>query len=293
MIHVGGTLRVSRKKGVFLNIAGNRRGYIYQGSSLVVSADTPDSRIQEEQDLEAAESAFGAGTLNKNGFPVPALDGSGEIWTLALPEGELPEGWKPVPMRQAVNIITGGSMADGAGPIGRIFRSYHIAQWRNNSRFCGSCGTANIDAGNGEYARQCPACKRMEFPRISPAVITIVVNHKDEALLAHNRNFAPGLYSLIAGFNEAGESLEATVAREIREEVNLEVKDIRYIRSQPWPFPNSLMLGFTARYNGGDLRPDGAEIEDAKWFTRENLPTLPGNGSVSRYLIGLWLEGKL
>jgi NAD+ diphosphatase len=100
------------------------------------------------------------------------------------------------------------------------------------------------------------------------------------------------VYSLIAGFNEAGESLEATVAREIREEVGLEVRDIRYIASQPWPFPNSLMLGFTARYASGELRPDGLEIEDARWFGRDNLPLLPGFGSVSRSLIEGWIAGK-
>ena len=184
-------------------------------------------------------------------------------------------------------------MADGAGPIGRIFRSYHIGLWRRESRFCGSCGSANRDAEGGDLGRVCTVCGRLEFPRISPAVITIVINDKDEALLAHNKKFLSGIYSLIAGFNEAGESLEATVAREIKEEVNLDVRDIRYIRSQPWPFPNSLMLGFTARHCGGELKPDGIEIEDARWFSRDKLPNLPGNGSVSRYLINLWLNGKL
>jgi NAD+ diphosphatase len=124
-------------------------------------------------------------------------------------------------------------------------------------------------------------------------VITIIINDKNEALLAHNRKFAGGIYSLIAGFNEAGESLEATVAREIREEVGLEVKEIRYIASQPWPFPNSLMLGFAARHASGEIRPDGEEIVDARWFKADRLPDLPGFGSVSRYLINRWIEGKL
>jgi NAD+ diphosphatase len=173
-----------------------------------------------------------------------------------------------------------------------MLRAYHVAQWRQDSVFCGSCGAKNIDAPD-ELARHCPACGRREYPRISPAVITIILNDDGRALLAHNKKFANGVYSLVAGFNEAGESLEATVAREIREEVGLEVKDIRYIASQPWPFPNSLMLGFTARYAGGEIHPDGIEIEDAKWFTRDNLPKLPGNGSVSRYLINGWLDGRL
>jgi NAD+ diphosphatase len=124
---------------------------------------------------------------------------------------------------------------------------------------------------------------------VCPAIIVIITDDKDRILLAHNKKFRSGLYSLISGFNEAGESLEDTVAREVREEVNIEVKDAVYVRSQPWPFPNSLMLGFSARYLSGEIRPDGIEIEDARWFDRDNLPELPGEGSLSRFLINLWL----
>jgi NAD+ diphosphatase len=101
------------------------------------------------------------------------------------------------------------------------------------------------------------------------------------------------LYSLIAGFNEAGESLEDSVAREIYEEVNVRVKDIVYVKSQAWPFPGSLMLGFKARYLSGAIMPDGVEIEDARWFTKDGLPELPAEGSVSRFLINRWLDGSL
>jgi NAD+ diphosphatase len=136
----------------------------------------------------------------------------------------------------------------------------------------------------------CPVCGRQEFPRISPAVIVLVTNDRDEALLAHNANFSGGIYSLIAGFVEAGETLESTIIREIREEVNIEVDRIQYAASQPWPFPNSLMLGFTARYAGGTLKPDGKEILDARWFSRDALPNLPGNGSVAKFIIDRWLR---
>jgi NAD+ diphosphatase len=195
-------------------------------------------------------------------------------------------------MRQAVNLLSYGATVDGSGPVGRVLRIFHISQWRKDSAYCGTCGSRNGDSPT-ELARICPGCGRLEFPRISPAVITIIINDRGEALLAHNKKFASGVYSLIAGFNEAGENLEMTVAREIREEVGLEVKDIRYTASQPWPFPNSLMLGFTARHAGGEIRCDRIEIEDAQWFRRDALPGLPGSGSVSRYLIGLWLNGKL
>lgn len=271
----------------------NMGAYLYQGNNLVVPAETPDSEIREELDCGIIDAAFGGIFPDRESFTVTSVDGSGDIRVIDLPEGELPPGWKAIPLRQALNIISGETMADGVGCVGRILRSHHIALWRRDSRFCGSCGEKNRDADTGELARQCPACGRLEFPRIAPAVITIITNDRDEALLAHNSKFASGMYSLIAGFNEAGESLEATVAREIKEEVNLDVRDIRYVRSQPWPFPNSLMLGFTARHCGGEIRPDGIEIEDARWFSRADLPALPGYGSVSRYLIGLWLEKKL
>ena len=267
--------------------------YVYQGNTLVVQDSTPDSQIQDEISGELIDAAFRGVFQDIDSFVVSSLDKSPEIRTITLPAGELPPGWKAIPMRQAVNAITGGTMADGVGPIGRILRSHHVALWRRESRYCGSCGAANRDADNEELARLCTVCGRLEFPRISPAVITIVINDKEEALLAHNKKFIPGIYSLIAGFNEAGESLEATVAREIKEEVNIDVKDIRYIRSQPWPFPDSLMVGFAAHYAGGELRPDGIEIEDVRWFPRDSPPDLPGSSSVSRYLINLWLEGKL
>jgi NAD+ diphosphatase len=227
-------------------------------------------------------------------FEAPALDAPEGVIRggLLREDRDLPLGWRALPVRQGLSRIGSGKTADGAGPLGRLLRAYHIAQWRRDSVYCGSCGTKNTDAPD-ELARLCPHCGRREYPRISPAVITIIINDEGEALLAHNRKFAGGVYSLIAGFNEAGESLEAAVSREIREEVGLEVREISYIASQPWPFPNSLMLGFSARYAAGNIRPDGREIVDARWFKRNALPKLPGLGSVSRYLINRWLEGSL
>ena len=264
--------------------------YIFQGNTLIVQEDTPDSLIQEEVSKETAALFFNE-SIDR--FVIPSLDGQTDIEAITLGEGELPSGWKAIPLRQALSIITGETIAEGSGFLGRIMRSHHISLWRLDSRFCGSCGGLNKDADSGELARQCPDCGRLEFPRIAPAVTIIVTNDKDEALLAHNSKFATKVYSLIAGFNEPGECLENTVVREVKEEVNLDVRDIRYIRSQPWPFPCSLMLGFTARYCGGELKPDGIEIADAQWFSREALPNLPGSASLSRHLIDLWLAKKL
>ena len=265
--------------------------YVFQGTSLLVP-DNPGINIYEEVSRELADAALARIDKKKiDCFSVASLDGKEDIQSITISEGELPSGWKSIPLRQVLSILTEKSVPPDR--IGRILRAHHISLWRNESRFCGSCGGVNRDACSGELARQCEVCGRLEFPRISPAVITIITNEREEAVLAHNKKFTPGVYSLIAGFNEAGESLEETVAREIKEEINLEVRDIRYISSQPWPFPNSLMLGFSARHAGGELKPDGIEIEDARWFSRDALPCLPGSASLSRYLIDLWLCGKL
>ncbi|GHV01674.1 NADH pyrophosphatase [Spirochaetia bacterium] len=274
-----------------MNIETGTGIYLFQGSSLVVSDDVPDTAVANGVSADAVRQTFSGEGASVVHFEIPAVDAPGTISGAVLgKDAPVPAGWRAVPVRQGLSLLAAGTTVDGTGPIGRMLRAYHVAQWRQDSAFCGSCGTKNIDAPD-ELARLCPACGRREYPRISPAVITIIMNDDGQALLAHNKKFADGVYSLIAGFNEAGESLEATVAREIREEVGLEVRDIKYIASQPWPFPNSLMVGFTARYAGGEIRPDGIEIEDARWFSRDTLPKLPGNGSVSRYLINGWLEG--
>ncbi|MDR3276327.1 MAG: NAD(+) diphosphatase [Treponema sp.] len=196
----------------------------------------------------------------------------------------LPPGWKALPVRTVLSRSGGGE--------DRLLRSYHLLQWRGESRFCGSCGAPNGDSP-AEVARLCPRCGRIEYPRISPAIIVLITRGRDSILLAHNRKFSPGIYSLIAGFNEAGESLEATLHREVREELGIEVEDIRYQVSQSWPFPNSLMAGFTAAWASGEIHPDGMEIEDAHWYRRENLPQIPSPGTISRRLINLWQEGTL
>ncbi|MDR0316517.1 MAG: NAD(+) diphosphatase [Treponema sp.] len=264
----------------------NTHGLFFQKNALLlpaaISGSRPDWEIPLDHLKEFESYASGAELFEINGTA------NNSISFVMLPaEAPLPPGWQAVPVRQTLSLFTGGTI-EGESKTGRMFRAFHIAQWRRDSQFCGSCGTANTDAP-GELARLCPACGRLEYPRIAPAVTTIISNSDNKILLAHNRKFAPGVYSLIAGFNEAGESLEATVAREIREEVNIEVSDIRYISSQPWPFPHSLMLGFSARYASGTILPDGNEIEEAGWFDADSMPTLPNPGSLSRYLIDQWL----
>jgi NAD+ diphosphatase len=275
----------------------NNGAFFFQGNNLLLPADIPDTQMDRAIPLDFVKEFDKIECEKPDIFEIPAVEGG--ITCVSLSPGPLPAGLRAVPVRQGLSLLDAG-LAEGAPSIaytqnpstGRLLRAFHIAQWRRESRFCGSCGAQNTDAP-GEPARLCPVCGRQEFPRISPAVITIIINDEDKALLAHNKKFIPCVYSLIAGFNEAGESLEATVVREIREEVNINVRDVRYIASQPWPFPNSLMLGFAARYASGTIRADGVEIEDARWFSRDALPKLPGTGSVSRCLIGRWIAGSL
>jgi NAD+ diphosphatase len=167
-------------------------------------------------------------------------------------------------------------------------RAKQLAEWNRLNQFCGRCGS-HTEPKKDERAHICPKCGLIVYPRISPAVITAIIKG-DSILLAHNYRFRNNMYSLIAGFVEAGETLEDTVKREIFEEVGLKVRNIRYFSSQPWPFPDSLMVGFTAEYESGDINVDGIEIRDAAWFKSSSLPDLPDGMSIARKIIEWFKE---
>ena len=163
-------------------------------------------------------------------------------------------------------------------------RAFQIVDWDRSHLFCGRCGTPTIVKSN-ERARECPSCKQVHYPRIAPAIMALVRRGR-ELLLARSPHFAPGMYSALAGFVEPGETLEQTLVREVREEVGIEVANVRYFASQPWPFPHSLMIAFNADYAGGEITPEPGEIEAAGWFTLDRLPqALPSKISISRRLI--------
>jgi NAD+ diphosphatase len=173
-------------------------------------------------------------------------------------------------------------------------RAVQIVEWARTHRFCGRCGTPN-ELVRGERAMKCPACSLTAYPRLAPAMITLVTRgdgDEQEALLARGVQFRGPMYSCLAGFVEPGESLEGAVIREVREEVGIDVTNVRYWGSQPWPFPHSLMIGFHADYAGGDIVCDPAEILDANWFRRDDLPNIPPRISIARKLIDVWLEGR-
>jgi NAD+ diphosphatase len=163
-----------------------------------------------------------------------------------------------------------------------------VVEWAATSRYCGRCATPTERVPE-ERCMRCPACGLLAYPRIAPAVI-VLVRRGAEALLARGARFPLPFFSTLAGFVEIGESLEETVAREIREEVGVEVKDVRYFGSQPWPFPHSLMVGFDAEWAGGDIRCDETEILEAGWYRADALPLIPPRLSIARRLIDAWVD---
>lgn len=165
-------------------------------------------------------------------------------------------------------------------------RATQLLDWQNNHRFCGHCATPTTVRG-GELAMGCPQCGLLAYPRISPAVM-VLISRGDQLLLARSPHFRPGVFSALAGFVEAGETLEQCAVREVREEVGIEIANLRYFSSQSWPFPNSLMLAFFADYAGGVITPQASEIEAADWFAVDALPELPDQLSIARQLIDAW-----
>jgi NAD+ diphosphatase len=171
-------------------------------------------------------------------------------------------------------------------------RAYQVVDWERTNQYCGKCGglTEPLD---GERARSCPGCGIHFFPRVTPAVIVAVVRDR-KILLAHAHRFPSAFYSVLAGFVEPGESFEECVRREVREEVGIEVTNLRYFGSQPWPFPHSLMVGFTAEHAEGELAIEEKEIVHAGWFGADEIPRLqvPRHGTIARRLIEWFLARK-
>ena len=196
---------------------------------------------------------------------------------------EPPQGMNFIGLRRLFGIL-------GPEHYSMAVRAMGILNWDRTCRYCSACGS-KIKRSAAIFAKQCEACGFTMFPRISPAVI-VAVEKADTILLARARQFTENLYSVLAGFAEPGESLEDTVRREIKEEVGIEVDNIRYFGSQPWPYPDSLMIGFTASWLSGEISVDNDEITDARWFTVEDLPLIPDKISIARSLIDSFIEKR-
>lgn len=167
-------------------------------------------------------------------------------------------------------------------------RARQIIEWDYNHQYCGCCGS-KTEHHDKDRAKLCPQCGHTQYPRISPCVIMLVTRGY-EVLLARSHNFPRGMFSTLAGFVEPGETLEMAVHREIKEEVGVDVCNLKYMGSQPWPFPHSLMVGFHAEYKSGEILLEDDEIAEAGWFLLDQLPNIPPQGSISRNLIDTYIE---
>ena len=253
------------------------RWYLYQGDRLVLDHRHGDPVVPEARDVrELGLIPVRTQYLGWLEGVAPLHCFSGEV----AAGTELPSGFSGHELRSLFELFT-------AEEVGLAGRAKQIAHWDRDHQFCGRCGVAT-DALESERARRCPTCGQTSYPRISPAIIVAVTRQMDDGpriLLARNHRFPTGRYSVVAGFVEPGETLEECVRREVAEETGIAVTNIRYFGSQPWPFPNSLMLGFTAEYAGGDIALGDDEIADAQWFAAAALPLLPPKISIARQLI--------
>jgi len=167
-------------------------------------------------------------------------------------------------------------------------RGLQVVEWDRSHQFCSCCGTATVNHDK-DRAKLCPACGYIQYPRLAPCVIVLIKRGK-QLLLARSPRFPEGVFSTLAGFIEPGETVEDAVHREIFEEVGLRVKNLQYKASQPWPFPHSLMIGFHAEFDGGEIYVDNEEIVEAHWFDAQSLPNIPPKGTISRHLIDIYLN---
>jgi NAD+ diphosphatase len=239
--------------------------------------------VQAQGGIEPGEPPERLGLAPLGAHYLGAL-GELHCWSVELDAAaEPPPGMRFRDLRQLYGALDTSLHAVAA-------RALQIVEWDRTHRFCGACGKPT-EPHPSERARVCAACGLEHYPRIAPAVI-VAVSKDDQILLGRGPQFPPGIYSVLAGFVEPGESLEQAVHREVLEETGIEVEDVRYFGSQPWPFPHSLMLGFKARHRAGEIRVDGVELTDARWFHRDEMPMLfPGNLSISQWLIRDFLGG--
>lgn len=230
------------------------------------------------------------------GYELPAKIANGQkVHNVLLPNGQLvqavaldyeygDEGWLVTGLRASYSQLSLPEYR-AAG------KARQILYWDAHSRFCPACGTQTVQ--QTDIMKRCPQCGFELYPPVSTAIIVLVQQGEDEILMVHARNFRGTFYGLVAGFVEAGETLEQCVAREVREETGLQIKNIRYFDSQPWPYPSGLMVGFTAEYAGGDIKLQDEELSAGAFYHRDRLPELPQPLSIARRLIEAWRKREI
>ena len=269
---------MNRPKAEFLNQPPADLGVEFRFVHVIGTGGRATVFVDDRADCEAVAEGW------QQHF-VGVIDSVG-WWAVDVPAGRDPSYGSAIDLRQFHASVPEHQWLSAG-------RAVQLVEWARTHRFCGQCGEAT-HLSPGERAMRCGGCGLLAFPRIAPAMIALVtrgpVGPDQEILLARGVQFQGPMYSCLAGFVEAGESLEDAVIREVHEEVGITVGDVQYIASQPWPFPHSLMVGFRAAYLGGDITPDEHEIVDAGWYRRDSLPTIPPSISIARKLIDGWIN---
>ena len=243
--------------------------FVFSGDEMLVRV--PDLALPEQSALA------GLGLVASSFQPVGLLHGVYSQATWLPVRANAPPGHEWRKLRSLF-----GGMDDGLLAVAG--RAYQLAEWARTHRYCGACGSATAHVA-GERCVRCPACGFSAYPRISPAMM-VLVRKGDAILLARHKASSARFFTALAGFVEAGESIEETVHREVLGEVGLKVRDLRYFGSQPWPFPHSLMIAYTAEYESGEIRVDENEIAEARWFgPGEPIPLVPPGISIASHLI--------
>jgi NAD+ diphosphatase len=265
---------------------GEGHWFVFRGDQLLVEMGPPDPRPSDDPRVRSRPS-WARLPLQKNHNWLGQTAsrtlylgrlGGVDCWAAELPkDAPAPaEGLSWEGLRTLFSVLDDAHFALAG-------RALQLVDWDRTHQFCGRCGTATESKRN-ERARVCPSCKLTAYPRVAPATMMLVRRGR-ELLLGRSPHFPPGMYSALAGFVEPGESLEQCVAREVAEEVGVQIRNIRYFASQSWPFPHSLMIAFVCDWSSGDVRPQPEEIEAANWFDVLQLPKLPSKISIARRLI--------
>jgi NAD+ diphosphatase len=260
-----------------------KRWFLFQGSKLLLVSDVAGVMIPER--LPDTDLGLLAGRQQYLGLRTGPR---GNEYCYC---GELPEDFEPPPGMVFEQLRPLYSMLEESD-FWLAGRAIQIVSWDRDHRYCGRCGNRTIDQ-TLDRSKVCPNCGQTQYPRLAPAVIVRIqrqIGSKREILLARSQRFRGAMFSVLAGFVEPGETLEDCVEREIAEETGIRVKDIAYFGSQPWPFPHSLMIAFTAEYESGELTIDRSELAEAGWFTAKSLPSTPPPPSIANRLITTWLQ---
>jgi len=247
--------------------------YVFSGDSLVLTRENPSAlpwRHYRALGIEA-HRVHSIGRHQGRDHIAVAIDTRAASATSSLPPGLRAAG-----LRQWFGELNDLDLSIA-------MRAIQILEWDRTHRYCGACGTPT-ELLPGERARRCSSCSLATYPRIAPAMMVMVTRGR-QMLLGRGLHFPPGRYSALAGFVEAGETIEQAVIREVREEVGIEIRDLRYFGSQSWPFPHSLMIAFRAEWAAGEIRVDHNELADAQWFDPAALPGIPPRLSIARALI--------